>query len=132
MTIMLLQPNTLSETVSLKLSFSVSCPFLHWPLCSHSFFHCLSISPFSFLSFSAVPPYIRSRGLSRLLTFLWLPTYYVGTIRFILTRFTSATLTTLLSAFVCLCACMCFMDMTLLRVNDVWEQTEEFRLLKFP
>ncbi len=85
-----------------------------------------------FFSLSAVPPHIRSRGLSRLLTFLWPSLYYVGTIRFILTRFTNVTLTTLLSTCVCLCACVCFMDLTLLRVNDVWKQTEEFRPLKFP
>lgn len=85
-----------------------------------------------FFSLSAVPLHIRSRGLSRLLTFLWPSLYYVGTIRFILTRFTGVTLTTLLSACVCLCACVCFMDLTSLGVNDAWKQTEEFRPLKFP
>lgn len=59
-----------------------------------------------FFSCSAVPPHIRSRGLSRLLTFLWPSSYYVGTIRFIPTRFTNVTLTTLLSACVCLYVCV--------------------------
>lgn len=66
-----------------------------------------SLCFFFSLSLSAVPPHIHSRGLSRLLTFLWPSSYYVGTIRFILTRFTNVTLTTLLSACVCLCACVC-------------------------
>lgn len=54
-----------------------------------------------FFSLAAVPPHIRSRGLSRLLTFLWPSLYYVETIRFIPTRFTNVTLTTLLSVCVC-------------------------------
>lgn len=97
-----------------------------------SFF--LSVYPLLRFLFSCCcsPPHIRSRGLSRLLTFLWPSLYYVGTIRFIPTRFTNVTLTTLLSACVCLCACVCFMDLTSLRVNDVWKRTEEFRLLKVP
>lgn len=53
----------------------------------------LAILSFSWL---VVPTHIHSRGLSRpltFLTFLWLSPYYV-----ILPRFTSVTLTTLLSA----------------------------------
>ena len=103
-----------------------------WPPCSRLpvFIHrCVFL-----FSRSSVPPHIPSRGLSRLLTFLWPSSYYVGTIRFILTRFTGVTLTTLLSACVCVCVYvrLCFMDLTSLRVNDVWKQTEEFRPLKFP
>lgn len=55
----------------------------------------LAILSFSWL---VVPTHIHSRGLSRPLTFLWLSPYYVRTIGFILPRFTSVTLTTLLSA----------------------------------
>lgn len=110
-----LQLSVISGHLTVILSFSVY-PSLH----------------FLFSRALHVPPHICSRGLSRLLTFLWPFLYYVGTIRFILTRFTGVTLTTLLSACACLCVCLCFIDLTLLRVNDVWKQTEEFRLLKFP
>lgn len=82
--------------------------FFPWlgTLQSFFFFFLSDYPPLRFLFLLLRFPSHPFQGLSRLLTFLWPSLYYGGTIRFILTRFTNVTLTTLLYACVCLCVCV--------------------------
>lgn len=127
-----------SMTVEVR-AFGFAVPYCFTATCSVSaghlavFFHLQIIHCYIFSSLPT-STCIRSRGLSRLLTFLRPCFYYVGTIRFLQMGFTSATLTALslplsrspfLVPFFYLQACMCIKNNAWIeeRLTDDLEKT---------